>query len=68
MSPLPTQDLHILRLAFLAHLTQLLASLPPFSLKTREGFRSPPAKDCRALLDLLQVQDTSTPVTSCLMN
>jgi E3 ubiquitin-protein ligase UBR2 len=57
-APLPScniQDLHILRLALLAHITQLLVSLPQFSSQPRDGFRSPPAKDCRALLDLLQV-------------
>jgi len=57
-APLPScniQDLHILRLAFLAHITQLLVSLPQFSSQLKENFRSPPAKDCRAVLDLLQV-------------
>merc|ERR1712108_65891 len=57
-APLPScniQDQHILRLALLAHMTQLLASLPSFPEKPREDFRTPPARDCRPLLDLLQV-------------
>merc|ERR1719228_2361960 len=57
-APLPScniQDNHILRLMFLAHVTQLLVSLPQFSSQLKENFRSPPAKDCRAVLDLLQV-------------
>ena len=56
-APLPScniQDLHLLRLAYTAHLTQLLASLSP-STQARQGFRTPPAKECAPLLDLLQV-------------
>jgi len=39
----------------LGHLTQLLATLPLEGARVREGWRCPPAKDCRAVLDLLQV-------------
>ena len=46
---------NLCRLALLAHMTQLLASLPVFPEKPREDFRTPPARDCRPILDLLQV-------------
>jgi len=59
-APLPScniQDNHILRLMFLAHVTQLLFSMAhnlPSS--TKPDFRHcPPAKDCKPLLDLLEV-------------
>ena len=49
----------VIRLALLAHMTQLLASLPNFPTAPREDFRTPPARDCRYVLDLLQVGQTS---------
>ena len=55
------KTLNVFRLALLAHMTQLLASLPSFPEKPREDFRTPPARDCRPLLDLLQVWSYSIP-------
>lgn len=59
-APLPScniQDNHILRLMFLAHVTQLLFSMAPnFPTSVKDNFRHyPPAKDCRPLVDLVEV-------------
>jgi len=59
-APLPScniQDNHILRLMFLAHVTQLLFSMAhSLPTCTKPDFRHcPPAKDCRPLLDLIEV-------------
>jgi len=59
-APLPScniQDNHILRLMFLGHVTQLLFSMSAkFPTNTKPHFRHcPPVKDCRPLLDLMEV-------------
>ena len=59
-APIPScniQDNHILRLMFLAHVTQLLFSMAhSLPTCTKPDFcHCPPAKDCRPLLDLIEV-------------
>ena len=59
-APFPScniQDNHILRLMFLAHVTQLLFSMAhSLPTCTKPDFRHcPPSKDCRPLLDLIEV-------------
>ena len=59
-APLPScniQDGHVLRLIFLAHVTQLIfAMVPKLPSTTNPEFRhTPPLKDCSPLLDLIEV-------------
>jgi len=59
-APLPScniQDGHVLRLIFLAHVTQLIfAMVPKLPSTTNPEFRhTPPQKDCSPLLDLIEV-------------
>jgi len=69
-APLPScniQDNHILRLTFLAHITQLLFSFrSKYPTEVKSEFRHcPPLKDCRSLLDIIEVVNNVTkPVAS----
>ena len=62
-APLPscnTQDSHVLRLVFLAHLTQLLFPLCGAATRpARPELRQLPARDCRPLQDLLAVVEAA---------
>jgi len=57
-APLPScniQDSHILRLVFLAHVTQILHSIIGEELSTSDWSHCPPAKECVSLSDLLEI-------------
>merc|ERR1719419_892270 len=57
-APLPScniQDSHILRLVFLAHVTQILHSIIGEDLTTSDWNHCPPAKECVSLSDLLKI-------------